>query len=197
MAEGRDGLQHNAHWNFQEWTNFVDRMGLDFTEAGYAQTNASFHLRTPIARHSKGFNHLNISYVSIVCMYFDRGNYKFQGFIFWFCVIEDLAQKIPNFSKISQRNTNLSPFLSKERQNLWGKKQWQTASSNPVSMWAAILSPLGGQYLFSCGFEQKNPFDLLSLHGQSKPAPSRTQLLMVCEQKTRFHGIPVPHWLPM
>jgi hypothetical protein len=64
-------------------------------------------------------------------------------------------------------------------------------------MWAAILSPLGGQYLFSCGFEQKKPFDLLSLLGQSKPAPNRTQLLMVCEQETLFHGIPVPHWLPM
>jgi hypothetical protein len=47
--------------------------------------------------------------------------------------------------------------LSKEWQYLWGKKQWQTASSNPVSMWAATLAPLGGQYQISCGFEQNNP----------------------------------------
>jgi hypothetical protein len=97
-------------------------MGLDFTEAGYAQTNASFHLRTPIAKQSKGFNHLNISYISIVCMYFDRGNYKFQGFIFRFRVIEDLAKKNPNLAKLLVKEKQKFPLFCQKIDQICGEK---------------------------------------------------------------------------
>jgi hypothetical protein len=47
MADGRDVLQHNAHPNFQEWTNFVDRMDLDFTEAAQPKQMPHFNSGHP------------------------------------------------------------------------------------------------------------------------------------------------------
>jgi len=117
----------------------------------------------------------------------------FSGFV----LLKIWPQKIPNFSKISQRKTKNSPFFVKRMTNFAGKKTVTDCKFQP-SINVDCNSITSGWAISNLlwVWKKKPPFNLLALLGQSKPAPSRTQLLMVCEQGTLFHGIPVPHWLP-
>jgi hypothetical protein len=117
----------------------------------------------------------------------------FSGFV----LLKIWQKKFQNLAKLVKEKQKFPLFCQKSDQICGEKNSDRLQVPTQYQCGLQFYHLWVGNIKSPVGLNKKKPFDLLSLRGQSKPAPSRTQLLMVCEHETRFHGIPVPHWLPM